>query len=314
MSFSNRASVPSDSTGGESPATWNVESLHRNWIETLQATARKENLSIPAKRLQIQSEQASVYQEVSRRWLQMDGTTKIQSWKRLLEAAEGIAQDVLPTCVECGECCRQGSPSLHLEDLELLQDGKIPWNQLFTLRQGEPVHSPYEDKLFFLLDERIKVLEKPGRRECVFLEEDSDQCLIYSMRPLQCRAQACWDPTTAEQLAQQPYLTRRDIFANLELLLDLMTEHDRRCSFGNLSALFKKMEESDEDQNKIMDEIVSMVAYEDHFRQSMAEQLKIPQDVVDLVFGRSFVDLMPLFGFRVKTEDDGKRCLVRDDS
>ena len=126
---------------------------------------------------------------------------------------------------------------------------------------------------------------------------------------MQCRAQACWDPSVAKEMAQQPYLTRRDIFAEVELLLDLFVEHDIRCAFDKLSDAFKRLEES---KGETVDEVLELLNYEDQFRHFMGEQLKIPEELLDLVFGRSFEDLVSLFGFRVIQEPDSIRCLVPD--
>lgn len=222
---------------------------------------------------------------------------------------ERVLREVLPTCVQCGECCRRGSPTLMLDDLEILQTGAIPWNRLVTLRRGEPVRSSFEDKPAILVDERIKLREKPGTRECVLYDETTRQCTVYSNRPMQCRAQACWDPQEARSLENELYLARRDIFKGVELVLDLMAEHDRRCAFDHLNAAFMRLAQNAE---SALDDVLQLVAFEDHFRSFFADQWKIPPDQLDLVFGRSFTELVSLFGFSVRTEGDGTRCLVQE--
>jgi len=294
----------------ENPMLFDEEALRRNWGQYLEALADEEDLSIPLKRLQYQAEQDPVCQEIMKRWSRMNGNERLSAWKGLLERTERLAKEILPTCVQCGECCREGSPTLHIEDMELLRREKIPWNQLVTLRRGEPVRSPFDGNLFFLLDERVKVREREGTRECVFLDDASSQCTIYVDRPVQCRAQACWSPETAKELAEQPYLTRRDIFRVVETLLDLIVEHDKRCSFENLQAGFKRLEES---KGETVDEVIDLLAYEDHFRRFFSREFKIPEDVLDLVFGRSFADLVSIFGFKVEQEEDGSRQLVPEE-
>lgn len=289
------------------PGSWSQETMRRNWMEHLEAMAAESRSSLPLRRVQYQVEQNPVFQDAFVRWPRMKDTERFKAWKSLLECSENVLKEILPACVQCGECCRKGSPTLQLEDLEILRQGKIPWNQLFCLRKGEPVRSPFKNNLFFLLDERIKIREKAGTQECVFLNSESHQCTIYSDRPVQCRAQACWDATEAKQLSEQPYLTRRDIFKDVELILEIIGEHDRRCSFASLNEAFKRLEET---KGGNIDEVLEMMAYEDHFRNFMGEKLKAPADVLDLVFGRSFADLAPLFGFQVRREPDGTRCLV----
>lgn len=292
------------------PATWDLETLRQNWIRQVEAFAEENELSIPAKRLRQQVEQSTIYQEMLQRWPRMDANQRLKAWKILLECNENIARDVLPACVQCGECCRKGSPTLHMEDLELLQQGKIPWHQLVTLRRGEPVRSPFQEEIFFLMDERIKLREKPQTQECVFLDGDTQNCTIYLDRPLQCRAQACWDPSQAEELKKEPYLTRRDIFSNLELLPELLAEHDQRCAFTKLQEACQRLEK---DSASGVDEVLQLLAYENHFRQFFSEQFNIPANTLELVFGRSFADLVRLFGLRVEQQADGTRCLVPDD-
>ncbi|GLI35746.1 YkgJ family cysteine cluster protein [Desulforhabdus amnigena] len=291
------------------PGDWDVETLRRNWLEFLTSFMKETETSLPLKRVQYQLEQSITYQEIENRWPRMSASERLDAWKRLLESSEQVVREILPTCVQCGECCRRSAPTLHREDLEILRQEKIPWNQLLTLRKGEPVRSPQEDKLIFLLDERIKFREKEGSQECVFFDNTTDQCMIYADRPLQCRAQACWDPSQSKELATQPYLSRRDILQSVEILLKMMEEHDERCSFAKLHAAFKKLEDS---KGENIDEVLQLLAYEDHFRHFAAEQLNIPEDTLDLVFGRSFAEMVPIFGFRVTEEPDGTRCLVAD--
>lgn len=289
------------------PAAWSIDTLHRKILHHMQSLITDNESPIPLKRLQYQLEQSTIYHDVIQRWPRMDDTQRLKAWKLLLDYSDQVAREMLPTCVQCGECCRHGSPTLHLEDLELLKQSILPFNKIFTLRPGEPVRSPFDGKVFFLLDERIKVQEKPGTEECVFL--DGDFCTIYVDRPLQCRAQACWDSAQYKELTQQPYLTRRDIFAELEVLMELMNEHNKRCSFSKLQELFKQLEEQREEK---IQPLLELLAYEDYFRHFFGEQLKIPEDALKLVFGRSLADLVALFGFRVEKEQDGTRRLILD--
>jgi Fe-S-cluster containining protein len=297
------------SSSPTSPGTWTQEQLIQNLKDRLNQMVSENLSNLPFQRLLLQVEQDTSYQEVVKRWSKMDGSERIAAWKKLFECASKHSQEVFPACVRCGDCCRKSSPTLHLEDLELLQNNRIPWNQLVTLRRGEPVLSPFEEQVFFLLDERIKIREMAGTQECMFLDGNGNGCQIYANRPLQCRAQACWDGEPAKQLGKQPYLTRRDIFPEVELLLELLTEHDRRCSFDRLQQAFQQLQA---DQGESIEAVIELLRYEEHFRNFLAEQLNIPSDTLELIFGRSYADLVPLFGFRVEVETDGTCCLVPD--
>jgi Fe-S-cluster containining protein len=291
----------------DSPAYWNEETLRKNWMDYLESSISSGEITIPIKRFQRQIESTTDYLETMRSWNQMDGSARLNAWKRLLEAFEKLAQEALPACVQCGDCCRKGSPTLHLEDLEILRQGSIPWSQLIALRQDEAAYSPFDEKPFLVSSEYIKVREKPGSNTCAFLDDHTNQCTIYRDRPVQCRAQTCWDAAPAKQLSSLPYLTRNDIFGEVELLSDIIAEHDLRCSFKRLSEAFSSLTES---EDSTVNRILEQLAYEDHYRHFFKERLSIPEDTLDLVFGRSFVELVPLFGFQVVTDPDGSRCLI----
>ena len=249
------------------------------------------------------------FQETVAEWEKMDSPKRLEAWKGLLVLAENATREILPTCVECGECCRRGSPTLQVDDLEILQSGQIPWEQLYTLRKGEPARSPFDGRPFVLSEERVKIREKEGTQECVFLDSAADRCTIYSDRPLQCRAQACWDPAPAKDLVEQPFLMRKHLFEHVEVLSAIITVHDSRCSFQFLAEALEKLREADEES---IQNALRLLSYEEHFREFVSEKFKIPQENIELVFGRSFSKLAGLFGYKVVEASDGSRCLTPD--
>lgn len=289
------------------PAYWSTDELVENWIDRLHSMLEEEKSVIPVKRAQRQVERESLYQEMMLRWPNMDPDERLAGWKRLIGLSEAAIRNVLPACVACGECCRRGSPTLHVEDLELFQQGKLPWKELYTLRRGEPVRSPFHEGLLLLPEERIKIREKPGSTECSLYDNVTDRCLIYADRPLQCRAQACWDPKPATELTGTPYLTRTEIFDGVDLLLGLIEEHDKRCPFEKLHGAFERLRET---RGNSVEEVLQLLSYEDHFRNFLGKQLNIPEENEPLVFGRSFSEMVPIFGFKVIIGTDGVRCLV----
>jgi len=297
------------------PSAWDIDQFRANWYAFLESLLEEEASSlIPSRRMRCQIEQTPVFQEVVSGWDTMKSSLRLDAWKRLLLAAEESCRTILPACVQCGECCRMGSPTLHLEDIPLLQSGKIPWDQLITLRKGEPARSPFDGKPFILTEDKIKVREKEGLRECVFLTsqtaDEAAVCSIYNDRPLQCRAQACWDPIPARETADMPFLLRENIFAGVDLLLKIMGEHESRCGFEALSSAFEEINRSNGEN---VNEVLELLSYEDHFRQFVSERFNIPSESMDLLLGRSFAQMTTLFGFRVSCEPDGTRCLVSDD-
>jgi len=291
------------------PSGWDVDRLRVNWSVFLENLLKEEaGLLIPAKRIRFQIEQTSTFGEVAAVWDTLDGSHRLDAWKRLMLDAEKACRTILPACVQCGECCRMGSPTLHLEDLPLLRSGKIPWDRLITLRKGEPARSPFDGAPFVLPEERIKIMEKEGGQECVFLNE-TGQSSIYFDRPVQCRAQACWDPMPARETAELPFLLREHIFEGVDLLLEIIAEHDKRCGFAGLSKAFEQLARTNA---KNVREVIELLSYEEHFRRFVGETFNIPQKSMELLLGRSFTRLTALFGFKVCEEPDGTRRLIAE--
>lgn len=292
------------------PSLWDGERFEANWSVCLETLVKEEASSlIPAARIRRQIEQCEVYLEVRANWESIDPAKRLDAWKRLLVAAEQACRTVLPVCIRCGQCCRMGSPTLHVEDLPLLKEGKIPWEKLIALRKGEPARSPFDGKAFVLSEERIKIAEKDGSRECVFLLSEANRCSIYSDRPLQCRAQGCWDPIPARDTAELPFLHRKHIFEGIGLLLDVIAEHESRCGFHALSQAFEQLGASGGEN---VEQVLSLFSYEDHFRTFVSEKFQIPPHYLELLLGRSFARMAPIFGFQVLEEADGTRRLVPD--
>lgn len=290
------------------PSGWSIEEFRTNWEVFVEAIIAENSSSlVPRKRIRHQIEQTPAFQDMVSRWSKMNGTERLGAWKKLLSAAETSSREILPVCVQCGQCCRTGSPTLQIEDLELLRAGKIEWDQLITLREGEPARSPFEGTPFTLPEERIKLREKPDSQECVFLDSTDDTCTIYADRPLQCRAQACWDPAPARDLSVHPFLLRKHIFEGIDLLLEIIAEYENRCGFGSFTEAFEGLEQKGEEG---IEQVLRLMSYEDHFRQFVSEKFNIPPANLELVLGRSFGKLVGLFGFKVIEEPDGGRCLV----
>ena len=296
------------------PAEWDADEFQANWTAFLEALLREEAGSlVPSRRLRRQIEQTPVFREVASNWPAIEGPHRLDAWKRLLLAAEDACRVMLSACLQCGECCRMGSPTLHREDLPLLQSGKIPWDQILTLRKGEPARSPFDGRPFVLTEERIKVREKDGRNECVFLAGETaggeTECSIYCDRPVQCRAQACWDPIPARETAQLPFLLREHVFEGVDVLLQIISQHESRCGFESLCSSFEELSRSN---GANIDKVLGLLSYEEHFRQFVSEKFNIPPQNMELLLGRSFTRMCTLFGFRVLEEPDGTRRLIRD--
>lgn len=290
----------------DSPSNWDIGTVEKRWLSHLELMIADEKTTLPLKRLRFQSEQDPAYTDLMSRWAEMSAEERTNGWKNLLESVDKNIQELLPTCVQCGECCKNSSPTLHLEDLELIREEKIPWDSLVTLRGGEPARNPHSGEPFFLPTDYIKIREKAGSRECTFFDPDNEMCTLYQDRPLQCRAQACWDSSQLDELIDEPRLTRADLFTNVKPLLQLIEEHDRRCAFEKMRNLFETLKET---KGENIDAIVDLLAFDDHVRQFASEKMNIPENVLDLVFGKSLSDRIGLFGFKIEVEADGTRTI-----
>jgi Fe-S-cluster containining protein len=288
------------------PATWTVDQLTSAWRGHLEQLAEQPGTGLPLKRILFQVEDTPIYREIAEGWEALDGAARTAAWSRLLASIEEGTRELLPTCVMCGECCRHSSPTLGQEDLELLREEKLPWAELVTLREGEPARSPFTGEPFYLPEERIKVREQPGTSACVFLGAN-DECTIYADRPIQCRAQACWDPDAVRHIIEEPALTRREVFANVPPLLELIAEHDRRCSFERMRELFEELKES---AGANIDAVIDLLAFDEHVRQFAVDQLPLPAEALGVLFGRPLAERVRLFGFTVEVAADGTRTLV----
>ncbi|MCP4678277.1 MAG: YkgJ family cysteine cluster protein [Deltaproteobacteria bacterium] len=291
------------------PASWDKETLEKNWEDHIESLASKDKLGLSTTRLRFQAEQGSSYANARDQWADMDEEKRVQMWEHLLKTSEESTQEIMPVCVQCGECCLKGSPTLMVDDLEILREEKIRWSDLVTLRQGEPARSPFSGDVFYLTEERIKLREKKGTKTCVFFDEETHNCSIHLDRPIQCRAQACWDEENARALLDEEFMTRKHLLEGVEVLTDLLATHDKRCSFEKLRDAFEQLKQT---EGKSVDEVIDVLAFEDHFRHFVAEKLDIPEDTLDLIFGRSLVERVRLFGFRVEVGEDGARTLLPD--
>ncbi len=289
-----------------SPSNWDISTLEKKWLSHLESMIADEKTSLPLKRLRFQAEQEPVYTDLMNRWAEMSAEERAKGWKSLTESVEKSTQELLPTCVQCGECCKNSSPTLHLEDLEMIREEKIPWDSLVTLRKGEPARNPHSGEPFFLPTDYIKIREKDRSRECTFYDPENEICTLYQDRPLQCRAQACWDSSQLDELIDEPRLTRKDLFANVKPLMQLMDEHDRRCSFENMRNMFETLKET---EGKSIDAVIDLLAFDEYVRQFAGEKMNIPENVLELVFGKCLSDRVGLFGFKIEIEADGTRTI-----
>lgn len=83
------------------------------------------------------------------------------------------------SCTGCGECCR-------------LPGGAVEINLAEALKMAQYLNLSFQDFIdqYCALDENSLHLIDNPQKECIFLE--NDRCLVYEVRPLQCRTFPFW--------------------------------------------------------------------------------------------------------------------------
>ena len=250
------------------------------------------------------------YRELNNTWEEIKPSARSQKWYELMERLIQIAYSTRPYCLLCGECCRLGSPSLHLEDVDLLARGLISFRQIYTLRRGEPVSLNLEGKLGSLSSELIKFKEDQEKGYCRFYSEKEKSCTIYENRPIQCRFQECWNPEALEKLWQKKKLTRRDILKNDQDLMDLLELHDERCDPERLNHLFIQWHKTQD--MKVLDQVLEILRQDVAIRSLAMTKLNLTEEELDFLLGRPLAEIVRAYGLRVELDQDGVYHLVED--
>ncbi|MEW5773180.1 MAG: YkgJ family cysteine cluster protein [Thermodesulfobacteriota bacterium] len=185
-------------------------------------------------------------------------------------------------CDRCGQCCRQGGPALHAEDLPLVRDKVLTYADLFTLRRGEPARDQFRDRLLPLEAELVK-LKGAGDPSwtCVFLQEPAG-CGIYASRPLECRLLSCKDTAALAAAYASGRLGRADILPPGSALAQLAAEHEARCPVPELTRLLAASRAGDGGAARAA---ADMLAYDRAFRAALADK-GLPADILPFLLGR----------------------------
>ncbi|MEJ2363430.1 MAG: YkgJ family cysteine cluster protein [Deltaproteobacteria bacterium] len=250
------------------------------------------------------------YRELNNSWQEMKPPVRRQKWNELMERAIQIAYSTRPYCLRCGECCRLGSPSLHLEDAELLARGLISTRQIYTLRRGEPVSLNVEGKLGTLPSELIKFKEDQEQGYCRFYSEDQKSCDIYKNRPSQCRFQQCWNPEALESRWREQKLTRRDIVKDDQDLMELLELHDERCNPERLNHLFIQLHNTGD--MTVLDQVLEILRQDLAIRSLATTKLNRHPEELDFLLGRPLAEIVRSYGLRVEKDQDGIYHLLQD--
>jgi Fe-S-cluster containining protein len=248
-----------------------------------------------------------LYQDLFRNFSSWAESYRERRWEALCREIEKAAYTTRPYCLRCGDCCRQGSPSLYMEDLPILRRGVIKRMDLLTLRSGEIGFSSADQDLILLPEERIKIKEKPGGRECRFLDSENNGCGIYEDRPLQCRVMECWNPENFQDLEDQEFLSRKELLNPDDPLVPIIESHTIRCAVDDLQrALIRAQRGFVEAQ----EEAIEILFFDQHLREYLDREQGISPENQVFLIGRPVSDLLRSFGFRIEEDKDGQPALI----
>ncbi|WP_432735157.1 YkgJ family cysteine cluster protein [Maridesulfovibrio sp. FT414] len=200
-------------------------------------------------------------------------------------------------CKQCGTCCRKGGPALHTQDLGLLRESEgLDLTDIVTLRKGELVFDQPENAVAPLKEEILKVKGAGGSWTCKFLAVSSQVCRIYKNRPLECQTLFCGDPDPLLKIYDKDRLTRRDILPEGHPVLELIEEHDRRCSPKKLASLATEVVADWNGKEDLRADLREMMIYDKSVRDLVVEKAGLPEEAMDFFFGRPLGIILKGYG------------------
>ena len=197
-------------------------------------------------------------------------------------------------CRRCGKCCKNGGPTLHVEDKELVENGIIPLKSLFTIRAGEPANDNIKRSIQPAATDIIKIKGQNNSPVCKFFNSKDNICKIYEHRTLECRVLKCWDTEEIERIYSKTRLVRKDLISGVAGLWDLVEEHQRRCSYEIIQNFITR-DKSDKKTDS-MKGLIEIINYDMHFRRLITDKSEVDPEMLDFLFGRPLADTIRMFG------------------
>ena len=276
------------------------EALSTIWndylAEVLQISPKSERYKI----LRREIEAASGFKEVYESWNTLAPESRALAWRRLMTSSRNQILERGQSCVRCGECCGKGSPALLSADLGLFNREVLTWNDVYTMRPGEKA-TTREGEVTALQEERLKVREVPGSRQCWFYMAANQTCRIYENRPEQCRRQNCWgeppDPPAPEELLQ-----RQHLFVGVPEVWDLIQEHQARCDCATVARLLADLGSGKEEAG---DALFEALHFDHYLRQLLIDDWELTPAATELLLGRSLSTFLETYGVRATLTPEG---------
>ncbi|MFW6372722.1 MAG: YkgJ family cysteine cluster protein [Thermodesulfobacteriota bacterium] len=226
-------------------------------------------------------------------------------------------------CRRCGICCRKGGPGLHLEDRVLVETGRIPLEQLYTIRAGETVYDNVREKFHRTSHDIIKIKSRPSRFECIWLNPAGNGCDHYDDRPLECRVLNCRDTHEIEAVYARKRLVREDLVGEVQGLWSLIRDHQDRCDPRQVELRIRAVDPSLQSSLKShhdpsglhsrpdsffgdsesMAELNLILQYDLHLREVLTEDGRMHSNGLEFLLGRPLYKILRPLGIDIRLKN-----------
>lgn len=207
----------------------------------------------------------------------------------------GVMQTETTQCKQCGKCCEQGGPALHLQDLELIKSGQISIASLITLRKGELAYNPRTDKIQAISVELVKLIGTGRQWNCLYYDSEKG-CTIYEDRPHACQVLKCWNTKDILAIVEKDTLSRSLILGEDHPMIPIIAEHERICSCEDLQNIQQNYTRLETSEKK---NIEKRVRHDLRFRTRIIKDFDLKLSEELFYFGRPLFQLLQPLGVRV---------------
>ncbi|MBM4274651.1 MAG: YkgJ family cysteine cluster protein [Deltaproteobacteria bacterium] len=285
---------------GESLAKGHREVMAAIWREYLQEVCGASPKSGRFRVLREAIEAAGNFAQVYEEWNDLPPEDRAAAWRRLIQAVKSELEARSRQCVRCGECCERSSPTLLTADTALLESEAISFGEVYTLRAGEKA-TDRDGAVVTLKEERLKVREVPGTRQCWFYRAADRACRLYEQRPEQCRRQQCWEEPHPEP-APEEVLQRRHLFTRVPEVWELIQAHEERCGVERLAQVLAQVAAGEEEAG---DHLFTALHFDHYLREMLVDEWGLSPATTELLLGRPLKSLLRDWGYRATLTPEG---------
>ena len=201
-------------------------------------------------------------------------------------------------CRRCGTCCCKGGPALHYEDLELLRDGNLVYQDLVTIRKDEPAYSPLTDQVEPVTKELVKISGHGQSWACRFYDPGHSACTIHSRRPLECRLLKCWDTNDIMEVVEKNTITRLDIIGEKDPMSARICEHEKKCPYRKINSLLAALSSSPL-PSSLLTELTAVIRLDLALRARAVAQFHLSLPLELFYFGRPVFQVIRGEGLKI---------------